>query len=215
MEKVLHYYPAQHLLLVRTKRTTQRFEAWGGPPHVVRHPGRNTDEEPTWPGTYIIEQTKPYVTRTWDTAAIKWGTPLRDVEAKHDVLYQLPSGQWGSLKKDYPVLTRSFILEKHFELYGRRVVPATWVFNDFGPVAIRWFKDLNGNRKLDRNERLSGQMFHTTPQNEMQHARRRPVVLGPSHGCIHLKPQDRETLFVLGAFKPGTVFIVHGYHERY
>ncbi len=101
------------------------------------------------------------------------------------------------------------------ELYNRNGVPATWVFNDFGPLAIRWFKDLNGNRKLDKNERLSGQMFHTTAENEAQHARRARLQMVPSHGCIHLKPQDRETLFVIGAFKPGTTFIVHPYHDRF
>ena len=211
----VHFYPGQHLLIVRRLRTVQRFEAWGGPANVIHHPGHNRDEEPTWPGTYIIDQAKPYVTRTWATSVIKWGTPLKDLPAKNDVHYQLPSGEWGSFKKDFPGLTRDFIMEKNFTLYNKFEVPATWNLNDFGPTAIRWFKDLNGNRKLDKNERLSGQMFHTTAENEAEHARRQRLRMVPSHGCIHLKPQDRETLFVSGAFKPGTVFIVHPYHESF
>lgn len=213
-EMTLHFYPGQHLLVVRDKRTTRRFEAWGGPAKVVPHPGRNKDEEPTWPGTYIIDQAKPYVTPTWGTSVIKWGTPLKDLgETTNDVLYQLPSGKWGSIKKDFPGTTRQAIIKKYRELYNQQKVPATWVFNDFGPVAIRWFKDLDGNRKLNGNERLSGQMFHTTAENEAEHARKQRLKMVSSHGCIHLKPQDRDTLFIIGAFKPGTIFIVHPYHE--
>jgi hypothetical protein len=94
-------------------------------------------------------------------------------------------------------------------------VPPTWVFNDFGPVAIRWFKDLNGNKILDNNERLSGQMFHTTQINEAEHARGLPITMTASYGCIHLKPADRDAIFALDGFKPKTPFIVHKYHERH
>lgn len=82
-------------------------------------------------------------------------------------------------------------------------------------MAIRWFKDLNGNGVLDGKEALSGQMFHTTPDNEAQTANGEKVILAPSHGCIHLKPADRDRLSALGAFKPGTKFIVHRYDETY
>lgn len=106
-------------------------------------------------------------------------------------------------------------MARHKELYGKKLVPETWVFNDFGPIAIRWFKDLNGNKVLDGKERLSGQMFHTTPDNEAEVVLAAPVRLTPSHGCIHLKPNDRDRLFTIGAFKRGTSFTVYKYHERY
>jgi hypothetical protein len=114
-------------------------------------------------------------------------------------------------------ITRQDIVDLHKDLYGTGTVPSTWIFNDFGPLAIRWFKDLNGNRKLDGRERLSGQMFHTTPENEAQQALGKPVLLGPSHGCIHLKPADRNKLFQQGAFKPkrssSFIGITSAYHE--
>lgn len=62
---------------------------------------------------------------------------------------------------------------------------------------------------------LSGKMFHTTPENEAQHARGLPVQMVPSHGCIHLKPVDRDIITAYGAFKPKTIFIVHEYSERF
>ncbi|MGI2178415.1 hypothetical protein [Shewanella frigidimarina] len=106
-------------------------------------------------------------------------------------------------------------MEMHKELYGKAIVPESWVFNDFRPIAIRWFKDLNGNKLLDSIESLSGQIFHTTSDNEAETTLGSPVHLRLSHGCIHLKPNDRNRLFAIGAFKRGTSFTVHQYHERY
>ncbi|VAX31055.1 hypothetical protein MNBD_NITROSPIRAE01-2074 [hydrothermal vent metagenome] len=171
-------------------------------------------EEPTWPGKYVIEMAHAYRTPTWTMSRIKWGTPLRDMPAKNDVWYLLKGGNWGSIKNDHKI-TRNEIIRFNKDLYNMRSVPKTWIFNDFGPIAIRWYKDLNANRILDGKEVLSGQMLHTTPENEAQHARRLPLKLGHSHGCIHLKPQDRDRLFSIGAFKAGTPFIVHKYDEKY
>lgn len=208
----LHFYPVQHLLIVRHKRAVVgRFEAWGGPASIVLHPGA-MQEEPTWPGRYVIEKAQAYRTPTWGWAKIKWGTRLKD--AKPDVMYQLPSGAWGSVSKDFGI-TRTAIIERNRDLYGTEAVPLTWIFNEFGPIAIRWFKDLNGNKILDGKERLSGQMFHTTPEDESRHARRKPVHLVTSHGCIHLKPAERDRLFAIGAFKPKTDFIIHTYNEKF
>ncbi len=78
---------------------------------------------------------------------------------------------------------------------------------------MRWFKDLNHNGILDGGERLSGQMFHTTPVDEANQARGLPVALVGSHGCIHLKPADRDSIFGLGGFLPKTRFVVHTYAE--
>jgi len=100
-------------------------------------------------------------------------------------------------------------------LYGVRLVPPKWVFNDFGPIAIRWFKDLNGNQILDNKETLSGQMFHTTPLNEAQHKQGLLIKLTASHGCIHLKPLDRDNLLRSGAFNSGMLFVIHKYDEIY
>lgn len=208
----LHFYPGQHLLALKQDKTIKfRFEAWGGPATVVAAP--NMAEEPTWPGTYIIHSTQAYTTPTWGWSKIKWGTPLQDRKDIDDIYYQLPSKKWASLKSDLGI-TRDQVRNLHFMYYKNLIVPAKWIFNDFGPISIRWFKDLNGNKILDKNERLSGQMFHTTPQNEAENSLGSKVNLMPSHGCIHLKPSDRDKLISLGAFKPKTTFVVHPYHEK-
>lgn len=208
----LHFFPGQNLLAIKKGNAyVARYEAWGGPASM----GNDSymPEEPTWPGTYIIHSTQSYATPTWPFSKIKWGTPLQDKLQLNDVYYQLPSNKWGSVKKDIGI-DRKKIIDMYFNYYGKMKVPSAWVFNDFGPIAIRWFKDINGNKILDKNETLSGQMFHTTPQNEAEHSLGKKVQLTPSHGCIHLNPRDRDTILSLGGFKPKTIFVVHKYNEK-
>lgn len=208
----LHFYPGQNLLVVlKGSKVVAKYEAMGGPASIGSDP--RMAEEPTWPGEYVIDKAHPYNTPTWLMSRIKWGTPLKDMPGKNDVWYQLRNGHWASVTKDFSI-SRKELMDLYFNLYGVRKVPDQWVFNDFGPVAIRWFKDLNNNKRLDDNERLSGQMFHTTPVDEAQYARGLSVGLTPSHGCIHLKPADRDKLMSLKAFTPGTRFVVHEYHEK-
>lgn len=210
----IHFYPGQDLLVInKDGRSFARFEAMGGPAKIGDDP--RMPEEPTWPGQYIIDKAEAYRTPTWTKSKLAWGTKLRDIPSKQDIWYALPSGKWGSLNQLFNTTTRDIIMDMYNDLYGVRKVPDTWVFNDFGPIAIRWFKDLNGNKVLDGKELLSGQMFHTTPNNEAEVATSAPVRLTPSHGCIHLKPNDRDRLFTIGAFKRGTSFTVHKYHESY
>ncbi len=208
----LHFYPGVHTLVaIQNKVITHRLKAWGGPAIMGTDP--RMAEEPTWPGTYVIHSTTSYRTPTWPMSKIAWGTELRDMPQSNDVWYKLASGKWGSIKKDIGS-SRHDLVRLYYKMYGQMKVPNKWVFNDFGPIAIRWFKDQNKNKILDGDERLSGQMFHTTPDNEAETALGKPVVLTPSHGCIHLKPADRDSLLSIGAFKPKTTFTIHSYHEK-
>jgi hypothetical protein len=92
-------------------------------------------------------------------------------------------------------------------------LPDKWVFNDFGPFAVRYFVDKNRNHRRDRNEALSGEMIHTTPQNEAEVSRGLKVGMHPSHGCIHVDPIDRDRLHSAGAFDRGIDLLIHGYNE--
>jgi hypothetical protein len=56
-------------------------------------------------------------------------------------------------------------------------------------------------------------MFHTTPNNEASTDRDDPVILGGSHGCIHVKPLDRDKLHQAGAFNRGTDLIIYSYED--
>ena len=214
----LHYYPGEKLLLAISRNQANKvtihgkFEAWGGPSTLGNDP--RMPEEPTWPGEYIIDKARVYHTPSWKLSAIKWGTPLRDKPAEDDVWYQIRPKLWASVKADHAI-ARKDIIKLHYDLYQVRTIPATWIFNDFGPVVIMWFKDLNDNKRLDGKESPSGQMFHSTPENEAQVFRDLSIKFSLSHGCIHLKPSDRNTLFARGFFNPGTPFVIYGYFEKF
>jgi len=96
-------------------------------------------------------------------------------------------------------------------------LPKTWIYNAFGPIAIRYFKDLNGNKKLDaaKGESLEGSMFHTTAENEAEVKQGESIRMTNSHGCIHLKPRDRNKLTLLKAFKTGMDLTIYSYDKKF
>lgn len=213
----VHFYPGSKKLAVfgveRTGMVTLfAITAVGGPESGGYDP--RMAQIPTTTGRFIIGKIQAYRTASWTFSQIAWGTKLRDMPAKRDVWYEISSGKWGSIMKSYKI-TREQIVRQYQSLYGESKVPNVWVFNDFGPVAIRYFEDKNKNRKLDAGEKLSGEMIHTTPGNEAATAQGRPVVLGESHGCIHIKPSDRAILMNGNVFKVGTPLIIHRYSEPF
>jgi hypothetical protein len=211
----VHFYPGSKKMAVFSARSGGRatlfvIPAVGGPPTAGTDP--HMAEEPTTAGRYVIGKIHAYRTPTWSFSQIAWGTKLRDMREKNDVWFQQRNGVWASIKANYKI-TRDEIMQEAYRLYGRLQVPNAWVFNDFGPLAIQYFIDKNNNRKLDGREKLSGQMIHTTPDNEAQTKLGLEVKLGESHGCVHIRPEDRIRLIGAGAFKVGVPFIVHAYSD--
>ena len=168
----LHFFPGQHVMVVFTHgKPGRRFDAYGGPEFGGSDPRMR--EEPTWPGKYTIHSIERHTTPKWPLSKIKWGTPLKVIPYKvvggksvpEDVWYQLPGGKWGSVNELFGITSSVAVISSlNNDYYNVKKVPSTWVFNDFGPMAIRYFKDLNGNGVLDGKERLSGEMIHTTPK---------------------------------------------------
>lgn len=215
--KELHFFPGEKLLLwVVDAKVEVRAEAWGGEPpqpgvqYNVMAPRRTT------PGRYVIHSYEPYRTKTWVYSQIAWGTPI--AKGPNDtILHPAAPGQAPSkvlTDKQGNPLSAKEIEQEHFTIFGRSGFPHTWVFNDFGPWSVRYFRDKNGNRRLDRGEHLSGEMIHTTPDNEGQTAQGSPVTLDYSHGCVHIKPLARDLFHRKGAFTKGTAFIIHSYQAR-
>jgi len=54
-------------------------------------------------------------------------------------------------------------------------------------------------------------LIHTTPDNEAETAAGQPVNLLDSHGCIHIKPLDRDVFQRRGAFANGNFLTIHSY----
>jgi hypothetical protein len=198
-------------------------EAWGGVAAV--HGVRYDTMKPrrTTPGRYVIHSCAPYHTDRWELSQIPWGARLQVDPDTQKVMYEtgIASRPWrpvtdlimNATKDELATLYRDWFGGSDRYDDGHDGVPDRWVFNDFGPWAVRYFVDENHDGRLDAGESLSGEMIHTTAQNEGEAARGVPVKLDSSHGCIHVSPASRDRLWAAGAFAPGTALIIHRYTE--
>jgi hypothetical protein len=219
----VHFYPGDKILLyIVDGKVMRRAEAWGGPPvKLPREPDDPIAAGPTHAGVFVIDGVMPYATKTWPRSRIPWGTRIRESKTRAgQVEYEQSAGKWRRLtdKHDRP-LSKSQIELWRADLYGLAAFPDTWIFNDFGPLAVRYYRDRNKNRRRDPNEPLEGEMIHTTHYNEAQ-AERYPddpskVELDDSHGCIHIKPIDRDAFTAAGAFRQGMTLVIHTYSEHF
>ncbi len=226
-ESQIHFFPGpKRLIWTIGKKILLDVEAWGGIKGVRHHhfAGDRFDggmrRRPTTPGNYVISGWAPYRTNRWEFSRIRWGTELRlDVTRRH-LLYKTEtlSNPWRPVESIVPDATLDYVRDQFENMWGgnRRYdrdgdgIPDVWVLNDFGPVAINYFRDPNRNRKLDAGEKIMGEMIHTVPKNEGETDQGRPVEMGYSHGCIHLRPADLSRLLKQGAFKAGELIVVHG-----
>lgn len=84
------------------------------------------------------------------------------------------SDPWRPVEPTIPLATLGVVRDEFHDMWGgnRRYdrngdgIPDVWVLNDFGPIAINYFRDPNRNRKLDAGEKTRGEMIHTMPENE-------------------------------------------------
>jgi hypothetical protein len=187
------------------------FDAVGGPPQSLPG-GDGFQMGPTDPGKFTIASCQPHRSRRYPAwSSIPWGTPIK--EQNGQILVQVER-RWEPLSK-YSRVTRQEILDYYADLYPAKAgsFPDRWVFNDFGHITCYYFEDRNHNRRRDRNEPLKGEMIHTTPEDEASTVQGSWINLAESHGCVHVKPTDIDTMRQKGYLRPGNSFIVHRYNE--
>jgi hypothetical protein len=190
------------------------FDAVGGPTKLQKAPGDRYWAGPTDAGTYRGARCGQHSSPSYpDWSKIRWGSEVREVggeiQVKHD-------GKWQPLSKLSPKLTKMDLMLKNLEYWNKFEMPTEWRFNDFGHVTCYFYKDLNGNGRLDTDagEDIHKEYFHTTPPDEANTAAGRPVKLVESHGCIHLKPNDIDDMIAKGYFQAGNTVLVHKYSEK-
>jgi hypothetical protein len=234
MTEEVHFYPGSGRMVYLVDQKVRAIaDAWGGPAIKQRRKaGERMAAEPTTAGTYIIERLEAYRTDSWPMSQIAWGTPIRASRLDTRKLEYLSHRKWrrstimiseevrdrrGHVKKKKRLLDVNDVARLNSLLRGSYGLPDTWLFSDFGPVAVRYYADRNKNRRLDAGESLSGQMIHTTQINEGQSevfkGDPKKVPLTVSHGCIHIRPFDRDNFIRQGAFRKGMTLIVHPYGE--
>jgi hypothetical protein len=82
----------------------------------------------------------------------------------------------------------------------RPTIPEKWNLNDFGKLAFL----LKGTSAF----------IHTTPETEAMQSNKLPELLTMSHGCIHIKPSDRDVMVSQGYLQAGVRIIVRPYRAR-
>ena len=118
----------------------------------------------------------------WIWSTVVWGTPLRNEKGKIQINQ---NGLWTNLSslksfndfqgKEEDLI--KFIIDRYAAFKRPLIdiltnaevndtIPKIWIFNDFGHLSIKYFKDTNNNYKLYRNESIISDFVHTEPDDE-------------------------------------------------
>lgn len=177
------------------------YTARGGPPFPVKDLGGHV-ATPTDAGTYRLGPGHAIVAPSWPFSQIPWGAAIQQVG--DDFQYLVPgSHKWSFATGPHSSLGRPLSLDDFTDLdvsdaAGQRTL--RWNKNDFGPMG--W--------------NLLGTAFfvHTTPDTEAAAQRGQPVLLPPSHGCIHVIPAERDEMVARGYLQQHVRFVVKDYREH-
>lgn len=195
----IHFFPGRNTLEVRRKdgAVVATFPAKGGNPARV---GSHGGWELTNPGTFFITKIEPHRSGgRWPLSMYTWGETVRlDINTREVF-------GWGKTIPDFTIPQEYF---DHFYANHPAVLKALrngsnsayvpYFLNDFGHISIKMSPDLNGNGILDSDERkkISEHFMHTTPYSELAKmlGEENTYNLDYSHGCIHIKPSDIDTI---------------------
>lgn len=199
----------------------KEYDAHGGPSNV-KMGGDGHSQTSTTTGRFVIKSIEKHVSygRYAMWSGIPWGT---EVKISGGIVMLKLSGQWkkltdvnaqwGKYKNDQKGVTDA-ILKYQRDLYPNSPIPSKWLFNDFGHISVKYFKDMNNDRKMNGKEYIMGDFIHTTPPDEAATAAGRIFQLAESHGCIHVRPNDIDTMIGNGYLKKGNTVEVHPYTKK-
>ncbi|KGN81289.1 hypothetical protein HW49_04265 [Porphyromonadaceae bacterium COT-184 OH4590] len=200
------------------------FDAVGGPQNATM--GQDGFmETPTKKGRFVVGYIGKHrsYSRYGFSSEVAWGTPLREHQGKVQIYINKSWIDLSKYTKAYHGYTEESILDylkkwnKKLTTFndekGKYELPDSWIYNDFGHLTIKYFKDSNENYKLDKGEAFMGDFIHTTSKDEVATIKGRVVSLSGSHGCIHVKPNDIDVL-VKYYIKIGSIVEVKSYQEK-
>lgn len=197
--------------MARPRFIVATFDGVGGPAALSKAEDDKYYAGPTDAGTYRLLRCGKHSSPSYPVwSKIRWGSEIKEEGGEIKVMHD---GKWQLLKIVVPTMTRKMLVDRNIQLYNKNELPTKWLFNDFGHMTCYFFKDKNNNRKLDKGEKMSREYFHTTPDDEAATALGKPVTLGESHGCIHLKPNDIDEMIEKKYLAQGNKVVVHKYDE--
>jgi hypothetical protein len=197
------------------------IDAHGGPEKEIMGSDGHS-KTPTNAGRFIVNKIERHVSygkyAFW--SGIPWGT---DIKLDPTPMVKL-NGNWVNMT----AVNQSFkaYIGKEADLkaaissyynneLGYKGAPIKWLFNDFGHISIKYFKDNNKNGFYDKGDQQLGDFIHTTPSDEAKTDFKKGFALVESHGCIHVKPNDIDTLINSRFIKKGVTIEVHPYTENF
>lgn len=204
----------------------ERYDVACGPRTASKDPG-GALAEPTAAGTYILgpRQAHRSLSGKWPASYVPWGAPIREQDGL--IQYQIgnrwetASGPSGKITQ----LVRQLLLRAKVEWSPQQIeaevrsyfidpvtkrLALTYCRNDFGRdswLLIRKNKD----KEYGETDRF---FIHTTPDDEYATRIGVTVWLGQSHGCVHVKPSDRDKLIAAGFLKQGSIVEIMKYGEK-
>lgn len=175
------------------------IDARGGPPFSLASGSHSAD--PSKPGRYRLGEGKAHRTDNWIHSQIPWGAALRDHngEIQFRAENRGRKARWAYATGPKSALTYPIPREDFYDDDG--ALHATWRFNDFGARAWR----LRGS---------PGLLIHTTPGLERASALGVDPSLPTSHGCLHVKPSQRDRLVERGYLRRGVTVVIKRYRDR-
>jgi hypothetical protein len=204
----------------------ESYEAVGGPPPGMggKGPGGHSAGH-TPAGLYILGRQEHHTTMGWPNSSIPYGAPLRAgsdgyVEFLENGQWKKangPRGVWTEASKRFkqrdgkpPILTERDETAFHSYVYDENgSLKSTWIRNDFGKWS--WNLTSNGTR--------TSYYLHTTPGDEAFYNAPVdrdiiPVLVGHSHGCVHILPHDRDEMLQRGYLRQGIHVQVMQYKQK-
>jgi hypothetical protein len=211
-----------HIYVYIDDKLSATFPACAGPsgPPTRDQGGHLKTQTPA--GQYVLGSPEHHVTGGWPLSSIPWGAQLRhrddgDVEWSMDgVTWRPATGPEGTLtlagivfrSKDLRRPLSDNEKQQVMEQYRAWLDPVvgamdvTYRQNDFG----QWAWNLN-----QPAGRWTSYFVHTTPNDEAATAAGRPFLLSNSHGCVHIRPADRDVMMRNGWLEAGIPFFVVPY----
>lgn len=201
----------------------KEYDAHGGP-STTQKGGDGYNMTPTTAGRFVVNTIEKHVSygkyAFW--SGVAWGTPMMTRDGvtmikKGNAWVKLSGVNklFGEYKDNESKLTMMlmFYYQDLFRV-ARDVSPRFWVFNDFGHISVKYFKDTNHDWKMDGKERILGDFIHTTPYDEASTSKGQNFSLEQSHGCIHVRPTEIDTMIGNGYIAKGLTIEVHSYADK-
>jgi hypothetical protein len=196
----------------------ERFDVAGGPPTsspIVDMGGHTATRTP--PGRYVLDQAEHHTTQGWPNSVVPWGARLREVA--EIVQFEL-NGRWVDASGPKGRVTSALLI--YFIKSKRPISPGSasrrarqMFYDDAGVPMTRWSRNDFGNWSwnMKQNGRRTAFFIHTTPQDEA--AGNKSFELQQSHGCLHIRPKDRDSMVRKGYLAAGISVVVKPYTERW